>query len=115
MMKANIKRLAGVLCLLSVAFIFIACDGFFSRTVSYTFDNQSGYTVYVTFGNEYQYKSGDEYIDSKTKELTVYSNSSKEVFFDSTSVDFSWTAGSENSNQHIYCVVAGNKATFKKR
>jgi hypothetical protein len=69
----------------------------------------------VSFTEEYQYKSGDEYVDSGTKELTVYSNSLTEVFFDSVSVDFSWTAYYESDNQNIYCVVNRNKATFKKR
>ena len=114
-MKTNIQKFTSVLCVLGVAFIFTACEDFFPSRVSYTFDNQSSHAVSVTLGDKFQQKIGESYVDSYTQELTLYSNSSKEVFTESTSVDFSWTAYNESDNQKITCVVDRNKATFKNR
>ena len=92
-----------------------ACDGLIPNRVSYKFDNQSAYSIYVTLDEKFQYKSGDSYVDSNTRVFTLTTKSSQEVFIESTSVDFSWTAVTESLNNKIYCVVDENKATFKER
>jgi hypothetical protein len=99
-----------------IALTFSACEAFFPSNKKYTFDNQSNYTIYVTLNTvkNYQTKSGEEYYDSNTNEITLYSGYSepKEIYIESDPVDFSWTAYNETDNQYIKCEVDQGKATF---
>jgi len=109
------KSFAGVLCLLGIAVIFSACgDG--SVNIPYIFENQSNYTVYITLSKEYSTKDSDGKLTaSGSNTITVNGNSNKEVEITSKSVDFSWTTSNESNNSSVFCVVSGNKATFKNK
>jgi hypothetical protein len=120
----RIKSSAGIVCLLGIAVIFSACGGgSYQGRVEYTFNNQSGKTIYVTLDRLYETEikvpteNGEktEYVKSETKTLSVSSGAESEVYVQSESVNFSWTCQYESDNMNIYCVVDRNEATFRNR
>jgi len=109
------KSVAGILYLLVVAAIFSAC-GPGSINVPYVFDNQSNYTIYITLSKEYYIRgSDDKLVPSGSKTFSVSGNTKSERQVYSNAIEFSWTTYNESDNGFVYCIVDGNKATFKNR
>jgi len=107
------KRFAGLLVLVGLALALGACDE--EKKVPYTFENKSSYSITVTLDSNYYTSSDSDAVESLTKQVSIYSKSSVEIFVDSTSVDFSWSSSNETQNAKIYCIVDGGTATFKDR
>jgi len=111
-----IKRCTGALLLIGFALCFAACEGMVEKKVLYTFDNKSSQTITVMMHSAFFTKdSGDTYTESISKNLTLYSNTKKDIYTASSDLDFEWTAYNESDNKKISCTVDGGKATFRNR
>ena len=103
--------------LLFTVVLFNSCGPMY---YSYTFKNQTRYTIYVTVNNKYRITDNNsdttDPTNSKNTPITLYNNSKVEIYDVAKSpLDFKWTASYSDYNSLIYVTVNGTTATFKEK
>jgi hypothetical protein len=114
------KKFALVFCILCPV---IVCSCTIGNTwLSYTFKNESSFTIQITLSEPYKYEtssetSSDTPSETFTSPFLVYiSNVKKVSVLSDGNVYFQWTTTSSAiDNSKVYCVTNGSKATFKDR
>jgi hypothetical protein len=107
----TLKKTAFVFCVLCLGLCSCNIENF---NLEYTFYNKSEFTIKITLTEPYKTGSNDE--KNKISPFLVENMSVKKVFVQNNGiVHFQWTTDSAEDNSKVYCVIEGQKATFKDR
>jgi len=93
-----------------------------SYQFTYTFKNETQYTIYIKVGSDYEIKGNDTTVTiGKNTRITLPgnnlpgTNNAVSIYVVGVSpLDFTWTAESEMDNAKIYAAVAGDSVTFRE-